>query len=931
MLKQISIPLFIIIISFLIGCEADKQIVSHCNCIRKIDTSKCGCFSLDKAVNTNKKEYAPVMWNDRLIFTSSWNIKNDTFRFLPAYLYYTEWSDTCFKDISQSCCSNSITLDSGWSCPQILPFGNDLTKIAQGGMTINGNYGIFSAVVQRINSSSDLYDLYEFEIIGDQFGEPKVLPEPLNLKDYWDSQPSLSPDGNYLFFASNRPTPLDNFTKDNNLNIWCSKRSGNYWSMPIFLPEPINSSSNDETPHFGSDGYFYFSSNKEGNYKIHRVQNLILMKYLDYIFQNKKIATTNEEILNGVLPKMRLEDVNEAFNGEINRDGFNIKWPFYDKKHNAFFFCESNIENPRDLNIRVIDYKKKPTMNLYVEVWDGRKDTAHKTRLREQIVLKEISSGCNQHTLGNITINTFDTIKLSENSKYQIIPPENLLEYARCLYKDTIISHSSELQDNFFETKCSDTLIKFVFVINRQHFIHQTFSNLELDAHYFPIAKWKPLTRSNYSNSEIMFLMNNKNKHKNKISFDRVDEITNIFQSKIIDSLIKYLPIIDTCDCYLKIVTQGFTDPDPVKSIYTGSSIISGFDINGNPYPIKKGENMNAFPNILPRMGDLGNINLAKLRAYYTWNTIKNWDTLQSNIHWQNILSSNRVLLDIEGYGISSEYTSYELKRNSNIYLHIGQEEELVDAWTTLPDMKPIKSDSSSNTSRILRQKFIDKRSYVPSPQNYSDDIFSLKEDVNDIVIGGNINQNKQFDDKTNLFYRVELKYKNYDQMKFIKYILSNLNDVNENDIDVETREYNNDTLYVLHFNCLDNKNDADQLKLKISNALHTTLGFLGASPEKIINQIEINNSQSYFWITFGICSTVENAKYVIEKLENFPEMEQITQDEFDNHTIRIRFNKKYLTENDAISEMKLYQEATKDLPIDFHYKVIKVIENYKK
>jgi outer membrane protein OmpA-like peptidoglycan-associated protein len=78
----------------------------------------------------------------------------------------------------------------------------------------------------------------------------------INGKDTWDSQPSLSSDGKTLYFASNRTGGLGG------IDIWKSEKDakGN-WKQPENLGPKINTSGNEKSPFFHSDGQtLYFSS-----------------------------------------------------------------------------------------------------------------------------------------------------------------------------------------------------------------------------------------------------------------------------------------------------------------------------------------------------------------------------------------------------------------------------------------------------------------------------------------------------------------------------------------------------------------------------------------------------------------------------------------------------------------------------------------------
>lgn len=87
--------------------------------------------------------------------------------------------------------------------------------------------------------------------------------EPINMgpvinSPAWESQPSLSSDGQILYFSSNRKGGLGGN------DIWVSVRAGdrNGWTKPVNLGAPINTMGNDESPFIHADGYtLYYRSN----------------------------------------------------------------------------------------------------------------------------------------------------------------------------------------------------------------------------------------------------------------------------------------------------------------------------------------------------------------------------------------------------------------------------------------------------------------------------------------------------------------------------------------------------------------------------------------------------------------------------------------------------------------------------------------------
>ena len=88
-------------------------------------------------------------------------------------------------------------------------------------------------------------------------------PRPIGFTDprYSDSDPWLTPDGQWLYFISNRPTADRPDKKD--LDIWRSRRTVDGWAAPENLGPSVNSAGPELGPelHHGS---LYFGSARKG-------------------------------------------------------------------------------------------------------------------------------------------------------------------------------------------------------------------------------------------------------------------------------------------------------------------------------------------------------------------------------------------------------------------------------------------------------------------------------------------------------------------------------------------------------------------------------------------------------------------------------------------------------------------------------------------
>ena len=75
---------------------------------------------------------------------------------------------------------------------------------------------------------------------------------------YSDLEPALSPDGNRLYFASNRP--LQGGTDSKDYDIWVVNKSGDTWGEPKNLGPTINTPGDEFYPSASDDGTLYFTA-----------------------------------------------------------------------------------------------------------------------------------------------------------------------------------------------------------------------------------------------------------------------------------------------------------------------------------------------------------------------------------------------------------------------------------------------------------------------------------------------------------------------------------------------------------------------------------------------------------------------------------------------------------------------------------------------
>lgn len=133
------------------------------------------------------------------------------------------------------------------------------TELNEGACTISADGRILvftSCDAGRTFGNCDLFVSYKQ---GDQWSKPENMGAVVNSK-YWDSQPSLSPDGRVLYFSSNR---IGGFGKR---DIWMTVNEGKGWAKPKNLGNTINGFRDETTPfiHANNDALFFSSTSHPG-------------------------------------------------------------------------------------------------------------------------------------------------------------------------------------------------------------------------------------------------------------------------------------------------------------------------------------------------------------------------------------------------------------------------------------------------------------------------------------------------------------------------------------------------------------------------------------------------------------------------------------------------------------------------------------------
>jgi outer membrane protein OmpA-like peptidoglycan-associated protein len=267
--------------------------------------------NLGNGVNSNLDDYWPSLSADEQTIVITRLIKSDDFfKKVQEDFFISQWKNN------------------GWSVAKNLGFPIN-TADNEGAQTLSGDGRLM--VFTACNRSDGLgrCDLYWSIRRGDKWSTPQNMGRPINSA-YRETQPSITPDGRTLYFASDRPGGKGNH------DIWVSyKDSADHWTVPENLGDSINSTGTEMSPFIHPDNQsLYYSSDGLiglGGYDIFVSRRNKEGKWRKAVNLGYPINTNRDEI--GLVVNARGDKAYFASNIDKNqgKDIFSFDMPLQDR------------------------------------------------------------------------------------------------------------------------------------------------------------------------------------------------------------------------------------------------------------------------------------------------------------------------------------------------------------------------------------------------------------------------------------------------------------------------------------------------------------------------------------------------------------------------------------------------------------------------
>ena len=228
----------------------DERAKAKINALENIEAYQAdqGIFKIQKlGFNTEQPEFGPAIYKNGLVFVS---VRENT-----QWIRRTHgWTGASFLDLYQARGSKT-------TFRQAEKFLEEMeTKFNDGPVCFNSDFSemyltrnnIYKGKVGKGDDESVRLQIYKGKRVGGKW--ELSYPFRYNNDNYNVAHASLSHDGEYLYFASDKPGGYGG------MDIYVCKKRGKAWAEPVNLGPVVNSKGNEVFPFIGVDGSLFYSS-----------------------------------------------------------------------------------------------------------------------------------------------------------------------------------------------------------------------------------------------------------------------------------------------------------------------------------------------------------------------------------------------------------------------------------------------------------------------------------------------------------------------------------------------------------------------------------------------------------------------------------------------------------------------------------------------
>lgn len=205
-------------------------------------------------INTENDEFSPAYFKNDLVFVSARDRKASIKRF-------NRWSDEDDKPFTEIYTTKRNQIGEPdeyiFNYGKVEKFSKSLSsKYHDGPLSFNAEFNEIYYTRSNMDKADDniiRLKVYQSKGAPSKYSDPRSLP--FNSDEYSVLHPSLSNDGEILFFASDMPGGFGGY------DLYASYLEDGRWSPPVNLGPTVNTEGNEVFPFHHESGTLYFASN----------------------------------------------------------------------------------------------------------------------------------------------------------------------------------------------------------------------------------------------------------------------------------------------------------------------------------------------------------------------------------------------------------------------------------------------------------------------------------------------------------------------------------------------------------------------------------------------------------------------------------------------------------------------------------------------